>query len=74
MAKTEQPAYTVQITGLFTFLEDKMTPADLKDALYDLLTRTTPVQFETESVPPEYWQIERDGDTFTASEWKEDDC
>lgn len=73
MPKNSQPDFpNLTITGLFTFLEDKMTPEGLKDGWYELMTLARPLHFETEG-KREYWKVERDGDEFNATPWDEQD-
>jgi hypothetical protein len=66
MTTTETATQTLTVTELFTFLEDKQTPQELKDTL-------EPVLFEHADNADEFWVVSRDGDTFTAREADERD-
>lgn len=73
MTATLTATQTLTITQLFTFLEDKQTPQELKDTLFELMTETEPVMFENADIDNEFWVVSRDGDTFTAREADERD-
>lgn len=73
MTATITATQTLTITQLFTFLEDKQTPQELKDTLFELMTEAAPVMFENADIDNEFWVVSRDGDTFTAREADERD-